>query len=383
MRVRVAGRLHEHAVAGADQGLGDHHQCRQGTGHDHDLRRVGGQPALVVRRRDRLLQGRQPRGEVAVSAEVRREVRRRVGVRRGDARAVPAAPRSSGRSTSSSPVCGVSVRSRACAAPAGHAGCRCPTPAGRRRTRSRRGTAYARVTVVRETARATLRSRSLGSRRSMSTRPSPISRRRLSASPRTPGCGRTRRRAWRAAARQWIPSCRPLSHNWLLMRSPISRHSGAVTTTTAPPPLVLSDLGPIAQLRAGRLTRRLVAALRRPGAVRVLDRADGPLRPRPGAVGRAALRPDQALPDRHRAGAGDRQLRGDAGLDPAARDARARHDLERPRDRPVHRPLPGRPARGRTRWACGSPGSSPASSCRAWPRRRTSVRSSGAARATG
>jgi uncharacterized membrane protein YczE len=31
-----------------------------------------------------------------------------------------------------------------------------------------------------------------------------------------------------------------------------------VTTTTAAPPLVLSELGPIAQLRAGRLTRRLV-----------------------------------------------------------------------------------------------------------------------------
>src|SRR4051794_34150694 len=42
------------------------------------------------------------------------------------------------------------------------------------------------------------------------------------------------------------------------MRSPISRHAGEVTTTTATPPLVLSELGPIAQLRAGRLTRRLV-----------------------------------------------------------------------------------------------------------------------------
>ena len=31
-----------------------------------------------------------------------------------------------------------------------------------------------------------------------------------------------------------------------------------MTTTTAAPPLVLSELGPIAQLRAGRLTRRLV-----------------------------------------------------------------------------------------------------------------------------
>ena len=42
------------------------------------------------------------------------------------------------------------------------------------------------------------------------------------------------------------------------MGRPISRHSGAVTTTTAAPPLVLSELGPIAQLRAGRLPRRLV-----------------------------------------------------------------------------------------------------------------------------
>jgi uncharacterized membrane protein YczE len=31
-----------------------------------------------------------------------------------------------------------------------------------------------------------------------------------------------------------------------------------MTTTTAPPPIVLSELGPIAQLRAGRLGRRLV-----------------------------------------------------------------------------------------------------------------------------
>jgi uncharacterized membrane protein YczE len=35
-------------------------------------------------------------------------------------------------------------------------------------------------------------------------------------------------------------------------------HAGGVTTTTATPPLVLSELGPIAQLRAGRLGRRLV-----------------------------------------------------------------------------------------------------------------------------
>ena len=35
-------------------------------------------------------------------------------------------------------------------------------------------------------------------------------------------------------------------------------HSGSVTTVAPPTPLVLSDLGPIAQLRTGRLGRRLV-----------------------------------------------------------------------------------------------------------------------------
>jgi uncharacterized membrane protein YczE len=41
------------------------------------------------------------------------------------------------------------------------------------------------------------------------------------------------------------------------MRRPIESTVGLVTTTAAPP-VVLSDLGPIAQLRAGRLGRRLV-----------------------------------------------------------------------------------------------------------------------------
>src|SRR3569623_357682 len=56
---------------------------------------------------------------------------------------------------------------------------------------------------------------------------------------------------------QWIPSCSPLSHNWLLRSSPIAGEAGRVTTAAAPH-VVLSDLGPIAQLRAGRLVRRLV-----------------------------------------------------------------------------------------------------------------------------
>src|SRR3569623_2818384 len=55
---------------------------------------------------------------------------------------------------------------------------------------------------------------------------------------------------------QWIPSCSPLSHNWLLRSSPIAGEAGRVTTAAAPH-VVLSDLGPIAQLRAGRLSRRL------------------------------------------------------------------------------------------------------------------------------
>jgi uncharacterized membrane protein YczE len=42
------------------------------------------------------------------------------------------------------------------------------------------------------------------------------------------------------------------------MTRPIAITLGGVTTTTAAPPIVLSDLGPIAQLRAGRLVRRLV-----------------------------------------------------------------------------------------------------------------------------
>jgi uncharacterized membrane protein YczE len=42
------------------------------------------------------------------------------------------------------------------------------------------------------------------------------------------------------------------------MRRPIASTVENMTTTAAPPPLVLSELGPIAQLRAGRLGRRLV-----------------------------------------------------------------------------------------------------------------------------
>lgn len=42
------------------------------------------------------------------------------------------------------------------------------------------------------------------------------------------------------------------------MGRPIRIRLGAVTTTAAPQPIVLSELGPIAQLRAGRLARRLV-----------------------------------------------------------------------------------------------------------------------------
>src|SRR3569623_3477592 len=56
---------------------------------------------------------------------------------------------------------------------------------------------------------------------------------------------------------QWIPSCSPLSHTWLLRSSPIVGEAGRVTTAAAPH-VVLSDLGPIALLRAGRLSRRLV-----------------------------------------------------------------------------------------------------------------------------
>ena len=90
------------------------------------------------------------------------------------------------------------------------------------------------------------------------------------------------------------------------------------------------------------------AAARRPGPVRRLAGDDGPRRPRAGAVGRAALRPDPARADHARPGASSLMsfvvlvL-----LDPAARDARARHDRQRARGRLLRRRHAGaaRPAR--------------------------------------
>ena len=67
------------------------------------------------------------------------------------------------------------------------------------------------------------------------------------------------------------------------------------------------------------------------------------------AVGRAALRPHPAPADHARPGAGDRELRGAGALDPAARDARHRHHLQRDRlsaSRPTRSSRPARPARG-------------------------------------
>ena len=118
--------------------------------------------------------------------------------------------------------------------------------------------AYARVTVVRETPRATLRSRSLGSRRSSPTRPSPISSRSSSASPAYAGA------AVEAADERGQARCSNGSHH--AVHSLTSGYLWGVQSGgpwirdhhRPPPRIALSDLGPIAQLRAGRLGRRLV-----------------------------------------------------------------------------------------------------------------------------
>jgi uncharacterized membrane protein YczE len=48
-----------------------------------------------------------------------------------------------------------------------------------------------------------------------------------------------------------------VNHDWLFGDSPIEAILSTVTIAAAPRPTVLADLGPIAQLRAGRLGRRL------------------------------------------------------------------------------------------------------------------------------
>ena len=81
-----------------------------------------------------------------------------------------------------------------------------------------------------------------------------------------------------------------------------------VTTTALPhpPARVLVDLGPIAQLRAGRLGRRLpqlyVGLVLYGVSMALMVRGDLGA----GALGRAALRPDPAPADHARPGARDR-----------------------------------------------------------------------------
>ena len=93
-RVGVHRRLDLHPLARGGEGLRhdrDGAQCARGH---HDLAGVGRQPPRVVRRRDRLLERRQPGGVVAVPGEVGRQVVHRGGVRLGQARAGTAGPRS-------------------------------------------------------------------------------------------------------------------------------------------------------------------------------------------------------------------------------------------------------------------------------------------------
>ncbi len=154
-------------------------------------------------------------------------------------------------------------------------------------------------------------------------------------------------------------------------------------TTTAPPRIALSDLGPIAQLRAGRLGRRLVqlyAGLLLYGfSIALMVRSDLGLAPWdvlhsgltkwfPIDIGQAlvlvsfvvmlAWIPLREMPGR-------------------------RHDLERDRDRSLHRPLPRRAGRTRRPLAAGRAAGVRRACSRAPPPRRTSAPSSAAARATG
>ena len=96
-------------------------------------------------------------------------------------------------------------------------------------------------------------------------------------------------------------------------------------------------------------------AVRRPAGVRRVVGADGARRPRPGALGRAALGLHRARADHPRPGRHPVQLRGAGVLDPAPGEAGHRHHLQRAGRRPQRRRHPGpvrQPGRDRRR---GSP----------------------------
>src|SRR5215218_3922433 len=196
--------------------------------------------------------------------------------------------------TSSSVVEGVSVRSSPRRRPPGR---RVYVPDPWRAAANPLSTrpAYARVTVVRETPRATLRSRSLGSRRSTPTRPSPISSRSSSASPAY--AGRRSKPAASAARRgaAMDPTMQStLSQVAIYEESNLGDHGGRVHHSAAAdrPQRPRPD-----RPAAGRPPRPSPGpAVRRPVAVRLLDRVDGALRPGAGSVGRAALRADEMVP---------------------------------------------------------------------------------------
>ena len=109
------------------------------------------------------------------------------------------------------------------------------------------------------------------------------------------------------------------------------------TGTVHAPRGVLVDLGPIAQLRAGRLARRLpqlyVGLVLYGVSLAMMVRGDLGLAP--WDVLHSGLHPPR--PDDPRPGGRADQLRGAGALDPAAGDAGARHDLQRDRRRPLRR----------------------------------------------
>ena len=128
-----------------------------------------------------------------------------------------------------------------------------------------------------------------------------------------------------------------------------------VTSTAAPPPArVLADLGPIAQLRAGRLGRRLpqlyVGLVLYGLSIALMVR--GHLGNAPWDVLHSGLA--RHLPLTLGEALVIVELPGDAALDPAARGARHRHDLERDRHRLSRPTCSSRSSTSRTRSGCAA-----------------------------
>ena len=196
--VGVDRRLDEHPVAGPGERLRHDRGRGQRARRDHDL--LGRRSAGRARRtspRSRACSRGQPGREVAVPAEVRRQLGRapRRRRRRGPGGAEAAAQLRSIASVVAGPG---QQRPVVGAAPAArHAGEGARAPAAPRRTRRRAARRTPGSPWSGETPRASVSSRSLGSRVSSAIRPSPIrSAQARRPGRRTPGSGRSRRPGW-------------------------------------------------------------------------------------------------------------------------------------------------------------------------------------------